>query len=163
MLYCFCVQIAELLNNVPGGLPLSVQVKIRDTKADRETQLARAAKALGLDALTCDIDADYAQILAAAPAKADVGAYNQYLKALAICFERKCAADEMVREAVVDVMSAKKVSVRVPDMKAVSGLKMDNGYNGIQFDGGVVTVITTAGNYWTNVSQVEQFDIVKLF
>lgn len=157
------IKLAEVLDPIPtGGLPLSVQVKIRETKADRDTQLARAAKALGLDALTCDVDADYAQILATAE-KPNVDAYTQYLKAIATCFEKK-AADDMVKEAVVDAMKEKKISVRVvPDMKAVSGLKMDNGYNGVQFDGGVVTVLTTPKNYWTNVSKAEQFDLVKLF
>lgn len=160
------VKIDTVLANLPkaaGALPLDVQVKLRDTKVVRDAEVARAAKALGIDALTYDAEADYSQILAAAPAKADVGAYTQYFKALATLFERQ-AKDEMVKEAIVDALSAKKVSVRVvADMKAVTGLKMDNGYNGVQIDGGVITVITTAGDYWTNVSKLEQLDLIKLF
>lgn len=158
------IKLAEVMCNLPGGgLPLAILVKIRDGKADREAMLARCAKALGIDALTCDVEADFTQILAAAPAKADINAYNLYLKALAGCLERKCA-DDMVKEAVLGVMGSKKVSLRVvADMKAVSGLKIDNLYNGIQFDGGVLTMITTEKNFFCNVPKIEQLDIITLF
>jgi len=70
----------------------------------------------------------------------------------------------MVKEAVADVFKNKTVGVRVVDaMDKVSGLKIHSSYNGVQFDEGNIYVITTPNYWWTNVSQVEQFDIVSLF
>ena len=56
------IKLTELLANLPGPLPLSILLQIRDDAARRTAVVERIAKALGLDQVTWDIEADAAEV-----------------------------------------------------------------------------------------------------
>ena len=56
------IKLSELLANRAGALPLPVMIQIRDDTAKRTAVLERIAKALGLDQVTWDIEADAAEV-----------------------------------------------------------------------------------------------------
>jgi len=156
---------SELLANASGALPLSVRQQIRDTKDRRDAVCARIAKAVGVDAVTWNVEADSAAIVARKDKDYvyDVEPALQYIEALAELVEKKCA-DDMVKEAVADVFKSKTVGLKIVDnLDKLTGQQMHSSYNGVQFADGGLYAVTTPGNWWTNVSQVADFDIVSLF
>lgn len=158
-------KLVDLLANVPGELPLAITILIRDETAQREAVLARIAKATGVDRVTWDTDADYKDFVKMLPerVKNSPQALLQYITGLAVCIERECK-DDMVKEAIVDAFGAKKVSIRcVPSMKAVSGLKMDDMYTGVQIDGGVITAMSEPSRWYSNLDHIERHQLVNLF
>jgi len=153
---------------VAGTLPLVLRKELRDEAGRIEAVQKRLGKSLGLDTVKWDIVADGLAVSARKDLRDDYkfSAYLaiQYMEALATCLEKQ-AADEMVREAVVDAFSTKTVSLKVYDtVQGVKGLETHSSYNGIQFLEGQIIVFTPAANWACNVDQVGyEHDIVKLF
>jgi hypothetical protein len=77
---------------------------------------------------------------------------------------KKCG-DDLVKEAVVDAFSAKRVQFRVvAAMKKLSGgAKVCDLYNGIWIDKGIITVVTEPARFFCNVYQIENLDIISMF
>ena len=144
-------------------LNLAQKKAIRDTGDAQKAILAKIQAATGVEA-KWDIEADALEIVkqGSKEFEFEVAPLIQYMEALANLLEKQCA-DDMVKEAVADAMSAKAISFKiVPDLDAVKGGK-NKGYNGITFDGGVITVFTTPNYWWTNVGHIENFDLVSFF
>jgi len=151
-----------------GKLSLLVRKELRDEEPRIKAVKERLAKALGLDAVQWNIVADGLAISARKDLRDDYkfSAYLaiSYMEALATCLERQ-AADDMVKEAVVDAFGKKTVSLKVYDsMDGVKGLETHSSYNGIQFLDGEIIVFTPPNNWACNIDQVGyEHDIVKLF
>jgi len=68
-----------------------------------------------------------------------------------------CLKDDMLKEEFLSVASAKKISIRlVPEWKD-DKTKQDfggNGYNGFQFENGILYMQTCASKWWTNVQEI---------
>lgn len=160
------IKLSELLANQPGdALPLAIRLAIRDEGAKRAAVLDKIAKCLGLDQVAWDIEADAAEFIKALPEKTDsFCALLQYIEALAECLVKKCG-DELVKEAVVDAFSAKRVQFRVVAAmkKLSSGTKVCDLYNGIWIDKGIITVVTEPARFFCNVYQIENLDIISMF
>ena len=105
-------------------------------------------------------------VLAAASAASALSSSRVCRPAACACVSSlvKQSADEMVKEAVVDAFSAKRVQFRVvPDIKKLGGALVRDSYNGIHIDNGVIEVVTDAVNGFSNVSAVRKFDLISMF
>lgn len=158
-------KLVQLLENLPGDLPLAITILIRDETVAREAALAKIAKATGVDKVTWNVVADFQDFVKVKPdrVKDSPQALLQYIQGLANLIERECK-DDLVKEAIVDAFSAKQVAIRcVPSMKAVAGLKMDNMYTGVQINDGVITALTEPSRWYANLDYIEQHQLVNLF
>jgi len=101
--------ILKLLGKGAGQIPLIVRMNIRDFEEKRQGHLERIREKTGISDLEWDFDWN-AIVTAVDSSDADrIGeTYDAYCEAVADRFNRLCD-DEMVKEAVIDAMSAKKI------------------------------------------------------
>jgi len=137
--------ILKLLGNGPGQIPLIVRMNIRDYEEKRQAHLERIREKTGVPDIEWDFDWN-AIVTAIESSDADrIGeTYEAYCSAVADRFERLCS-DEMVKEALVDAMSAKKIKFVFNKNAKIEG------YTTSAFVDGVL-VFTT--KYICNVSDV---------
>lgn len=126
-------------------LPLKMRQEIRDAEPEITKHLAAIAEALGVDKVALDVD-HLAIMNAVTDRKGDVGrGIPAYLEALADNLKSKCK-DDMVKEAIKEVMSANKITFRI-DAACKS-------YNDIVFEKGVLVIVIKPGEFWTNTAHV---------
>jgi hypothetical protein len=166
--YVFQIKYEDLLKNVKDDLPLVLRKDLRDDAERIEKVKARIAAAVGVDKVEWDIVEDAKAILGNPKVRADYAFSTnlalQYMDNLAYCLEKKCA-DDMVKEAIADAFSAKKISLKCyDDLNGLKGLETHSSYNGIQFLDGQIIVFARSDNWACNIDQVSyEHDLVKLF
>jgi len=137
--------ILDLLGIGPGQLPLTVRMNIRDHEAKRQEQLQRIREATGFSDLEWDFGWNgITSAITQSEANRIGETYASVCRAAANRLESLCK-DEMVKEAIVDALSAKKIKFLF-DKNA----KFNN-YTKAAFVEGVL-VFTT--KYFANIDEI---------
>ena len=148
----FWCNLDELGKNVPlgattgSGYPLALEQDMAKYEPKRVENLARIEKALGVTGITLEIvDWRKCEDTADRGYKNRLGevAYSWYLGGLADNIEKFCK-DEMIKEAIRDAISKKKITLRV-DEKA-------NSYHEERFEDGCLAILIRPNSYASNVA-----------
>jgi len=139
-----------LLGNGPDQIPLKVRMNIRDNDAKRQEKLEKAREATGIPDLEWEFD--WMVLFTAVIKSGDksnverIGdTYDAICKEAVARLERLCK-DDMVKEAIVDALSAKKIRF-VYNKDA----KLPRGYHKSSFEDGVLVFTTRT---FANISEI---------
>lgn len=149
-----------------GDLSLELRLELIKSADEIKECCERIAKAIGVDTIKWDIEADAKAILARGDLEYTFDFYLAllYMNGLASTLEFQLT-EALLKEAVADAVSAKTVSLKIYDsLVRLKGLETHTPYNGIQFVDGGIVVFTPLNNWAHNADDVAHtHKLISLF
>jgi len=157
------LKVLSRTTTLASTLPLHIRVALRDTEAKRNDAVKKISAALGLDMI---FDFDALAVYAGLSEHKDKDrmpeAIVRYLDGLNENLTKTCK-DDMVKEALLEVVKSKKLKFAV-----VKGAFADNkkyggdNYIGLSFENGDLTVVIPSDNFWCNLDNIKTLKIEKM-